>query len=203
MPATACVCRHSYTAHVLGSSKGCSFCNCQEFKDPAELQPQKKVEPLSEQAVKALDMLSANPAFRAVDPAQLKDIARLGHRRLFLADAVLMDQGEASESLHIIVKGRVKVEREVAGGDIIFLAEVGAGDIVGEMGVLRGDARTARVTAIQDLETVEIMAPQLKEVFQKDPEVLSAVMRVVNERLKTTEDKIEQSVAVALAQLGQ
>jgi CRP/FNR family cyclic AMP-dependent transcriptional regulator len=112
-----------------------------------------------------------------------------------------MRQGAESDSLHIVVKGRVQVERDVAGKTLV-LAELKSGDIVGEMGVLNGDPRLANVTALEDLETLEVTATNLKKVFQQDPEVLLAVMKVINERLKSTEELVETSVRVALAQLG-
>ena len=201
MPA-ACVCRHSYTAHVAGSSGRCSFCNCMEFRDAAEAAKYVAPKPLSEQAKRALEVLSQNVAFQHVAQDRLREIALVGRRRLFLAQAVVMRQGEDSDSLHIVVKGKVKVERTPSGGQSLLLAELVAGDIVGEMGVLNGDPRTATVTAETDLETLEVSAAELKTVFQEDPEVLLAVMKVINERLKTTEDLVETSIKVALAQLG-
>jgi CRP/FNR family cyclic AMP-dependent transcriptional regulator len=202
MSATVCKCRHSYTAHVVGSRKGCSFCNCPEFVDPATAAAALPPKPLTEQAQRALDVLSQNKGFRHVARERLADIASQGKRRLFLANAYVMHQGDASDSLHILVKGSVKVERSVAPGKSILLAELEAGDIVGEMGVLNGDPRTATVQAIEDLETLEVSSATLKQVFQEDPEVLLAIMKVINERLKSTEELVEESVKVALTQFG-
>lgn len=201
MPA-ACVCRHSYTAHVAGKSGRCSFCSCTEFKDASEAATHVAPKPLTEQAKRAVEILSQSSAFRHVASERLRDIALVGRRRLFLAQAVVMRQGEESDSLHVIVRGTVRVERHLPGGQTILLAELQPGDIVGEMGVLNGDPRTATVTAETDLETLEVSAVELKLVFQEDPEVLLAVMKVINERLKTTEDLVETSIRVALAQLG-
>lgn len=173
-----------------------------EFRDAAEAAKYVAPKPLSEQAKRALEVLSQNVAFQHVAPDRLREIALVGRRRLFLAQAVVMRQGEDSDSLHIVVKGKVKVERTLSGGQSLLLAELVAGDIVGEMGVLNGDPRTATVTAETDLETLEVSAAELKTVFQEDPEVLLAVMKVINERLKTTEDLVETSIKVALAQLG-
>jgi len=201
MPA-ACVCRHSYTAHVAGSSNGCSFCNCREYSDASEIGKYVPAQPLTEQTKRALEILSQNVAFQHVAAERLREIAQLGKRRLFLGHSVLMRQGTESDSLHIVVRGSVKIERQVAAGNTVLLAELHPGDIVGEMGVLNGDPRTATVTALEDLETLEVSAAELKSVFQENPDVLLAIMKVINERLKTTEDLVETSIKVALAQLG-
>ena len=197
---TPCVCRHSFTAHKIGKAKGCSFCTCEAFRDPADAPPPPP-QPLSDRALKALEILSRNPSFKHVASEHLAEIARGGQRRLFLAGAHLMEQGEASDSLHILVKGTVRVERIMAGREPLLLADLSAGDIVGEMGVLNGDPRSATVTAEEDIETLELTAPQLKKIFQEDPDILLAIMRVVNERIRTTDDLVETSIKVALAQL--
>jgi len=197
-----CLCRHSFSAHSAGRSKGCSFCSCPGFRDPS-VAPPPPPEPLSDQAIAALAILGRNPAFKHVSKEHLDEIARHGHRRLFLPDAQLMEQGERSDSLHILVKGGAQVERQLPGRpEPLFLAELQPGDIVGEMGVLNGEPRSATVKALSDVETLEIKASPLKKIFQEDPDVLVAVMRVINERLKTTDDVVELSLKVALTQLA-
>ncbi len=202
MPATACVCRHSYTAHVVGSSQGCSFCACQEFKDPADaVTEEKAAQPLSEAAEKGVEVMSKNATFKHVAPAHLRELARHGKRRLYLNKAVVMTQGSESTNLHILVKGRVSVDRDVQGVHV-HLADVGPGDVIGEMGVLNGDPRSATVTATEDLETLELDAAFLKEIFRDDPDILMAVMKVINQRMKNTEELVENSLKVALTQLA-
>ncbi|MBV8083944.1 MAG: cyclic nucleotide-binding domain-containing protein [Chloroflexi bacterium] len=201
-PVETCVCHHSRTAHTIGKGRGCSFCSCVGFRDPSELPPPPP-EPLSEQAERALGILANHVEFSNVPKAHLDEIARWGKRRLFLTGQDIMVQGDPSDSLHILVKGAVKVERELPNTrQPLFLAELAPGDIVGEMGVLNGDPRTATVTAIEDSETLEIPAQPLKRIFQDDPDVLLAVMKVINERLKTTDDVVELNLKVALAQLS-
>ena len=170
--------------------------------DGSEIAKYVPPQPLSEQARRALEILSLNSGFQHVAPERLREIAQLGKRRLFLAHDVVMRQGAESDSLQIVVRGSVKIERQVAAGNTLLLAELHPGDIVGEMGVLNGDPRTATVTALEDVETLEVSAAELRGMFQEDPDVLLAIMKVVNQRLKTTEELVETSVKVALAQLG-
>ncbi len=80
-------------------------------------------------------------------------------KRQFPAGTVLMRQEGVGDCMHVIVSGRVRVEREEP--DIkgpILLSELGPGDVVGEIGVVMGSGRTATVTAIEDTETVEFRA---------------------------------------------
>ena len=79
--------------------------------------------------------------------------------RRFEAGSVLMRQGNVSDCMHVIVSGLVRVEREEPMlGSPILLAELGPGEIVGEIGVVLGVPRSATVTALEDTETMELRA---------------------------------------------
>jgi CRP-like cAMP-binding protein len=101
----------------------------------------------------------------------------------------------------VLLKGIVKVEREV-NGHALKLAELGSGDVIGEMGVFIGAPRSATVTALEDLETLQLDATSLKTTFEENAAVLLAIMRLVSERAQTTDELVEMSLSVALTQLS-
>src|SRR5712692_4274475 len=138
-------------------------------------------------------MLAHNPEFRYVSAEHLAELARHGRRRMFSSGKPLMKQGEQSDSLHVLVKGHVKVERENRAGDgsLVLLAELGPGDIVGEMGVLLNQPRNATVTALEAVETLQLNAGFLNDILEQEPDVLVALTKVINERLKSPEAVIE------------
>ena len=76
-----------------------------------------------------------------------------------------MQQGAASHCLHILVEGHVRVDRDR--GQTVQ-AGLGPGDVVGEMGVLTGAPRSATVTAIDEVETLELSADELTDIFRED-----------------------------------
>ncbi|GEM_PF-3361671 len=157
---------------------------------------------LSEDARRALEVLAQNGEFRHISHEHLAEFARQGRRQLFAGGAVLMRQGAESDCLHILVKGEVKVERDDGAGHSFVLAELQPGDIVGEMGVLHGDPRTATVTAVSEVETLELSASFLHDIFQREPDVLMAICRVINERLKSVDAVVENTLKMAMAHLG-
>ena len=121
-----CTCGHSFSAHTEGRSKGCSFCGCQAFEDAilAKLGPQ---------VLAAVELLTKQPALKDVHADQLIALAESGQRRLYLEGKVLMAQDAPNHSLHILVNGRVRVDR-IVNGDNKLLARLGPGDLVGDMG---------------------------------------------------------------------
>ena len=77
-------------------------------------------------------------------------------KRHFVAGSELLHQGDVSDCMHIIVSGRVRVERNEPNIDgPILLGEYGPGEVMGEMGVVTGALRSATVLALEDTETLE------------------------------------------------
>ncbi|RPH88320.1 MAG: hypothetical protein EHM75_03990, partial [Desulfobacteraceae bacterium] len=62
----------------------------------------------------------------------------------------LINQGDPGDTFFIIQQGSCVVHLE-KGGELIFITRLREGDVVGEMAVLTGEPRSARVTAETDL----------------------------------------------------
>lgn len=138
-----------------------------------------------------VEVLERVELFRALPPAGLARLAERGVSRRFAAGDVLMRQGETSQTLHVIVDGRVRVERALAGDRSVTLADLGPGDVVGEMGLLDGAPRSATVTAIEDVETLEIHATVLAVVLIEHPAVSGSLLRILSRRLRSTDELVE------------
>ena len=92
--------------------------------------------------------------FKELPEPGLQMLAERGRPKHFAAGEVIMRQGDVSDALHVITRGRVRVERDQPGETPLVLAELGPGDVIGEMGLLDGGPRSATVTASEDTETL-------------------------------------------------
>ena len=104
-----------------------------------------------------------------------------------------MRQGDVSDSLHIILQGRVRVARthpQILRP--VVLAELGPGEIVGEMGVLDQEPRSATVTALNAVETLELDAATLSQAIMDHPEAAAALLQVLSRRVRSTDELVEQ-----------
>jgi CRP-like cAMP-binding protein len=138
------------------------------------------------------EMLSRNPGFDSIPLPGLQHLALRGHQRAFLAGSQLMHQGDPSDCMYLIVIGQVRVER--AHPDLIeplVLAELGPGDVVGEMGLLDAGPRSATVVAVEDTETLEISPDALREVIDRFPEVSGVLLQLLTRRLRSTNELID------------
>jgi CRP-like cAMP-binding protein len=178
-PERPCACGHSFSAH---RRRPCSFCDCQAYKaDELIVDHMPKREP--DEVWLALEMLAAKPAFQGLTPLHLTVMAQRGQKRLLMARTTLMDKGDSSDQLYLLLKGEVHVERPAAGALPALSADLGPGEIVGEVGLLHGVRHSATVTASTDLRVLEIGRQALQEVFHTDRRLLMAFLRMVHERL--------------------
>ncbi len=139
------------------------------------------------------DVLSQVAILQTLPADGLSRLAEQGHRRAFPPGSQLMRQGDVSDSLHIILQGRVRVVRSHP--QIlrpVILAELGAGEIVGEMGVLDHEPRSATVTALNAVETLELDAATLAQTIMDHPEAAAALLQVLSRRVRSTDELVEQ-----------
>jgi CRP-like cAMP-binding protein len=122
----------------------------------------------------------------------LNALALKARRRRFPAGGLLMQQGEVSTGLHVILAGFVRVERgHPALKEPVELATLGAGEVVGEIGALDGEPRTATVVAIEDTETLELSTDQLADIIVRYPRTTRTLLKIVSRRLRSTDELLE------------
>lgn len=139
------------------------------------------------------DPLSKVTLFAGISLDGLSALARQGVHHTFPAGRELMRQGDVSETMYIILSGRVRVERShPALAMPLVLEEMGPGEVVGEMGVVDRMPRSATVTAMEDTETLELGALALMETLAQYPEVASALLHILSQRLRSTDELIEE-----------
>jgi signal-transduction protein with cAMP-binding, CBS, and nucleotidyltransferase domain len=177
----ACICRHSRGAHFVRPG-GCAFCDCERFQDPSS----GSVEVATE-VREALRIAAQDPVFRGIRPDHLDTIGQFGSRHRFLEGTVLIQEGENADSVYLILAGLVKVERGADSANPLLLAQLGRGQFVGEIGVVRRIPRTATVTALEDLQVLELTVDEIHQAFHQDHDLVLAFARLVNQRMAKME----------------
>ena len=147
---------------------------------------------MNEEDVRAT--LAKSPLLADLDPTALMFLVRLGHRRTYKTGDVLMRQGEPSNSIHFLLSGKVRAERSRRTDDRpLLLADLEAGAVVGEMGVVIDIPRSATVTALVATESLELDAPNFERVAKAYPILHRVVARLLSERLRATETLVGPS----------
>ena len=106
----------------------------------------------------------------------------------------LFQYGDPGDKLFIILEGKVRISREVAGMGEEALAVLGAGQVFGEMALLDESTRSADARAHERCRLLVISKDAFEDLLfmHKDLayEVLWACVRMLSARLRETNDKL-------------
>jgi CRP-like cAMP-binding protein len=96
------------------------------------------------------------------------------------AGEILFNEGDASASMYVVKRGTLRIRS----ADAIY-EDIGAGGIVGEMGVVENHMpRSATVHALTPCELVELGQQQFLDLVERKPGFSISVMRVLSRRLR-------------------
>jgi CRP-like cAMP-binding protein len=125
------------------------------------------------------------PMFRDIDPARLKLLAFTSERVEFAGGQRFFVQGDASDAAYVILDGKAAVTLSTPTGDI-KVAELGRNALVGEMGILSDNPRSATITAADRTVARRIDKRVFLELLTQFPQMSLAVMRELASRLERT-----------------
>ena len=129
------------------------------------------------------------PMFRFLTEESMQSLVE--HSTVYGAPpgSILIEEGEAGESLFVVIYGNLRVSHDV-NGKHLNLALLQPGDYFGEWSLLTGSPRTATVSALSQVELVSIERSAFLEVVQKHPEIRDRIDLEAHNRhdqLETTE----------------
>ena len=119
-----------------------------------------------------------------LDPGALLEIAAVMQPVNLPGGARLFDQGDIGDALYIVAHGRLQVSVPAGRGGRRVIAELGRGESVGEMSLLTGERRSARVEAIRDSVLLKLSRGAFAQVVERHPRVMMQLARQLVERLK-------------------
>jgi predicted acylesterase/phospholipase RssA/CRP-like cAMP-binding protein len=133
--------------------------------------------------VSSLDRsLASVGIFRNLDPVILRRLeAELQWLTLEAGDT-LVRQGEAGDSLFILMSGRLGVFVEGADGEDI-IGEIGKGDVVGEVAFIADLPYSATVLALRASVLARLTRASLQQIQSEHPTLTGHVMRMLAARL--------------------
>lgn len=131
----------------------------------------------------AREILAATPLFAdALDAGQLRTLATETRPAFFRAETRLMNQGDFGGSMFVIVEGEVAVSFADEGEREQRVATLGKGEVVGEMSLFSGDRRSATVTALTNVDAIEITKSSLEGIFRKAPDLIDRFGAILAKR---------------------
>ncbi|MFP3883152.1 MAG: cyclic nucleotide-binding domain-containing protein [Actinomycetota bacterium] len=100
---------------------------------------------------------------------------------------VLINQGEVSDSVYILVDGALEVSRRLDEGSAVLAVIEDPGSVVGEIVAMAGGERTATVQAASSCEVIELTADTFHAHLKEHPEIAERLVAIAVERAEEVE----------------
>jgi CRP/FNR family transcriptional regulator, cyclic AMP receptor protein len=129
----------------------------------------------------ATDALKACPLFKGFTDTGLRILAGIAKPRAFPKGARLFAEDASGESLLIIEEGTVRLSARNAAGEELPLGEVGAGEPLGELTLVKPGPRLCSATALTDVRALEIRHADFQALMTQKPQAcIKLLMGVIN-----------------------
>ncbi len=123
--------------------------------------------------------LSGFPIFQSLDDHVSREFASNLRFDEYGAGELIIKKGDPGRNLYIIITGRV----EVLGDDEMRIAEMGKGEVFGEMSLLSGNTVGATVKAVEPSTVLYITARNLKTILSNSPSLQMYFTRLLAGRM--------------------
>jgi hypothetical protein len=124
------------------------------------------------------------PLFERLEPEDLLHVAMIARERSFAPGATLIREGEVGDEMFVLLEGVVHVTRHGPDGEEQRVGDVGPGDHIGELAVLREGRRSGTVTAGDDpVRTLVIGGEGLQSILRERPAAAMAMLASLAERI--------------------
>ena len=131
---------------------------------------------------------------RAVPAADRESLMSRFATKTFSPGEALVTEGSESEGLFVVASGTVRVTKKDADGDDLVLADLGPGDVVGEIGIVLRRPATASVRALSAAVTMELTREGFADAIRQHPTLLGELYQLATDRDEETRTVIGQEV---------
>lgn len=131
------------------------------------------------------------PFLTVLPDAELERLAAQARPRRFRAGDTIFHREDPGSTLYIIERGRVKLVLASPEGREVTVGLLGPGDFFGELALLDGGPRSASVVALEPLDALTLDRAPFIAVLERHPEVAGALLAVLGDRLRQTDELIQ------------
>jgi CRP-like cAMP-binding protein len=132
--------------------------------------------------------------FRGLAPRGLEQIATIATEERHEAELLIFREGDVGQKLYLILEGKVRISRSLAGMGDETLAVLGPGEAFGEMSLVDDTARSADAYVHEPCRLAVITREAFEDLLflhkELAYEILWNFVRILSQRLRETNDKM-------------
>ncbi len=135
-------------------------------------------------------MLASIPLFSGLDATAREVVERHSALRSVRRNTVVIQKGDESGVLYVVISGRLKVSVADEQGKEVILNTLGSGDYFGELAILGDMPRTATVVSLEDSNLLTLSRTAFLELVREQPDVALAVIRNLTARVAQLTEQV-------------
>jgi CRP-like cAMP-binding protein len=136
------------------------------------------------------DLLKRVPLFGQLTPDQVRSLASTLAKQRFKRNEHVVDFGQRSNALFIILAGRARVILNNDKGREVILATLSTGDYFGEMSLIDNEPHSATVLAEVQLDVLVLTRDGFLRCMLENPAMTLSVMRGLVQRIRHTNQQV-------------
>lgn len=158
-----------------------------QFQHPV-LQPLTEIPPLH-------SILRKVVYFKNFTEVELRQLIEVGYRKRISAGEVLFSEGDPGNAFYIILSGTLMVTAEKLNK---LLARLGAGEFLGEVALLLGIPRTAKVHAESDSVLFVINKKGFEKLLMHNPDLSEVIVQTFSEHREELQQRKQELLQLGL-----
>lgn len=131
-----------------------------------------------------IDILRNNGLFNELNDEELTALAKLTQTRTFLKNSLILCEGDTSNAMYIIQKGKVNITVTNEDGKEMILSTLQAGDNFGELSLLDEAPRSANAVALEKCELIVLHKAEFVQLLTQNSTIALAIIRYLCDRVR-------------------
>ncbi|MCG8549600.1 MAG: Crp/Fnr family transcriptional regulator [Desulfobacterales bacterium] len=131
------------------------------------------------------------PLFSGLTESEIQKIEAVSFEKSFLKDTVIINEGDETNSLYIILKGRADALSMDQSGRQIILNVFRPGDYFGEMSFIDAEPRSAAVITKEKSKFIVIKREAFQKIIAENPELMLNMMKGLVWKIRVATKQIE------------
>ena len=144
-------------------------------------------------------LLSKSLLFGALDDTARRDLAAHVHRKSYDVGEPIFHIGAPGQSLIVILAGTVRVSLPGPRGKAVILADLGVGEVLGEIALLDGKERSADATALTKCDLLVLERRDVVAFLEKRADICLKLLELMCARLRKSDQRMSDIAFLELS----
>jgi CRP-like cAMP-binding protein len=140
--------------------------------------------------------------FEGLSVGEMAAIASVTEETAYPAGEIVIREGEAGETMYMIVSGQVSVHKKKEKEEEIELDRINPGDYFGEMALFEDEVRSATIRTVEASRLLVLHKREFEEIVREYPQIALHICKVLSHRLRKLHGRLEAGKAAETGARG-